>query len=775
MNLPIFASKELIVETVKNNTVTILVGETGSGKTTQLPIFLYEAGLINGGILGITQPRRIAAISVAEFVTSQLGGSIGDVVGYQIRFDDQTADSTKIKFMTDGILLRELQVDPNLSKYFVIIVDEAHERSQNVDFVLGLLKDLLGRRKDLKVVVTSATIDEQKFSRYFWNAPIVNVSGRTFPVEIVWSPEDCYQWETLLDNIVEKVIDIHFNGDHGDILVFVTGIDDINKLIDKIEEKKISDIILLPAHGSLDPDEQRKIFEIYPGKRKVVVATNIAETSITLDNTVYVIDSGHIKQTNFHPDSGIQSLDSMEHSQAGCEQRKGRAGRTQSGVCHRMYTQYNFEQRQSFTTPEIMRTSLANIVLVMEDIGIKNIKGFDFVDKPDEAAFIEAYETLIALGAIKKGERGLTELGRSMAMLPLEPRIARMLLEAEKHGCVQEVVIIAAFLSARNVFSRPRGKEREADAAHSKFKNPESDVLTFLRIWEEYEVVGRSNAWCFENFLNSKTLQEISKIREQIIDILFHNGINISSKNPDPDKIMKAVAMGLVYNLFIFTTFGRFAYQGVLRGFDVFIHPGSSVFGYDNIRCFVAAKVVQTKKNYAQVVTKVQVDWLSEMIPDLCTYGQTKLFSYEKQQKVVIASRGVMIEGRLMGEEKILLSIAEADILQRELVKKAEEKGWILLNFKKSGSGYFDAKAVATHRGMEVKAWSGEVHQIEEGVTYFCVVDDFLGEMLARPKFKVLDLSTAIDEEQSEVTDEQPQVVDEDILKKLAQKWGKNN
>lgn len=401
MQLPIKEAKNRIIDAIIDNPVVIVVGETGSGKTTQLPQFLHEIGLAQNGMIGITQPRRIAATSVARFVASQMGTQLGNKVGYQVRFDKAADITTDIKFMTDGILLREFQEDADLSKYSVILVDEAHERSQNIDFLLGLLKDLLTRRPDLRIVISSATINAKEFSQYFNNAPVINVSGRTYPVEIVYEESEL-QTGSLVDRVVDKVIDIHLFEQEGDILVFMTGADDINQVIKKLDEKKLSGLVVLPAYAALDQEDQNEIFVQYPGTRKVVVATNIAETSITIDGICYVVDSGYIKQMNFDPLSGIHSLDMVEHSKAGCEQRAGRAGRTREGTCYRMFSKESFNERLDFTEPEIKRTSLASIVLAMEDIGINNIIDFDFVDPPDKVAFTSAYNELKALGAIRK-------------------------------------------------------------------------------------------------------------------------------------------------------------------------------------------------------------------------------------------------------------------------------------------------------------------------------------------------------------------------------------
>jgi len=722
MELPILASRDEFLGAIRENQVVIVVGETGSGKTTQLPIFLYEAGFANGRRIGITEPRRIAAISVAEFVADALQTMPGEVVGYKIRFDDTTADETSIKFMTDGILLRELQEDPDLSDYSVIMIDEAHERSQNIDFVLGLLKDLLARRDDLKVVVASATIDQNKFSNYFWNAPVVSVQGRMFPVEVEWAEEDTKE-NDMADAVIAKVSRIHRFSNEGDILVFMTGEADIRKVVTGLEELKLSGVVILPVYGSLPPEDQKKIFLQYHGRRKIVVATNIAETSITVDGVVYVVDSGLIKQAGFDPLSGIQSLDIVRHSQSGCDQRAGRAGRTQSGVCYRMYTKEDYERRPKYTEPEIRRTSLASIVLAMEDIGIENIKDFDFVDPPEAEAFREAYETLIALGAIERGKKGLLEIGKAMARLPLEPRIARMVLEAEKYNCVEAVATIAALLSVRSIFARPKGKEKEADAAHEYFKeqHPDSDLMVYLDVWNEYEESGFSTPWCFENFLNSKSLDEVKKIRTQLFDILKLNGIEITENGSDED-IMKAVAAGLVYNLFHKEGTG-FDYTGVLRNCRfVFVHPGSTLFSYVSPRWFVATSIVQTTKVFARGCSRVDIEWLPEIAPQIASFGNIqKIVSVLPDGSGAIVNREILFHGNPVGFADVKIPLETARSIQERMIADAHMNGWIKLSFTENQDSYGLSEYTAFANGRLYKAFD-RIH-IKEGVLYYCEVD----------------------------------------------------
>ncbi|MDP3764012.1 MAG: ATP-dependent RNA helicase [bacterium] len=786
-NLPIFDSKEEIVDLLLGNKVVIVVGETGSGKTTQTPLFLYEAGFADGKKIGVTEPRKIAATSVAAFVAKQLGTKLGEVVGYQVRFDDTTADSTQIKFMTDGILLRELQTDPDLNKYSVVMIDEAHERSKNIDFILGLLKGALVRREDLKVVIASATIDQKKFSRYFDNAPIVNVSGRTFPVDVHYTEND-YSSDDIVDGVVKKIEVIHRYGDHGDILVFMTGEDEIRKVITGLEKLALSGLVPLPCYGTLSPDDQQKIFNDYPGERKVVVATNIAETSITVEGVVYVVDGGYIKQLNFHPEMGIESLDVVKHSQSGCDQRAGRAGRTQAGVCYRMFTKENFEARPKFTEPEIRRSSLAGVVLMMEDIGIENVIGFDFIDPPELKTFREAYETLIALGAIERGKKGLTEVGRRMAQLPLEPRIAKMVLEAEKYNCMSSVITIASFLSVRNIFNRPRGKEIEADKAHKDFKDSRSDLLTYLNIWFEYASSGYSMSWCHQNFLNGRSLNEVGNIRRQLVDILQRNGIEISENGTDED-VMKAVTAGLIFNLFRNMGFG-YSYSAILRSCpDVYIHP-SSILINGGSRWVVVTDIIETSKIFARGCSSVEVGWLPELVPHLFSFkGEWEIVSLLPDGDGVEVRREVFFnKEERVGYANTVVSLEEADTIQQRKIDEAELNGLIKLSFVEKSYGL--STAYIAERGREMyraTQWYG----IDEGVPYYCrilpydsIFDNGTGGRRVEIRFRLFELPSMPENIQvvEEVTAEVPvkkeipvalkRQVDESDFAKLADMWG---
>lgn len=734
--------RDEIVRAVISNQVTIVVGETGSGKTTQIPVFLYEAGFANRGRIGVTEPRRIAATSVAYFVSGELGTEMGAVVGYQVRFDSNVEPGVAIKFMTDGILLREFQGDPLLSRYSVIMVDEAHERNQNIDFVLGLLKQLLAKRSDLKVVIASATIDSEKFSRYFGGAPIIEVSGRAYPVEVIYQTREIEQYR-MIDEIAKQVVEIHSSEKEGDILVFLDGKDEISSLIRQLEARQLEEVLILPAYSGLSPEEQERIFLQSFRKRKIVVATNIAETSITIEGVRYVVDSGFIKENRFNPNTGIGSLDSVRHSKAGCDQRKGRAGRTQPGVCYRMYTEADYNSRREFTEPEIRRVSIAGVVLALKDLGIGEVEKFDFIDPPDPEAFHEAHATLIALGAIAKEGAGITELGQKMVKLPLDPRIARMLLEADKYGCVLEVATVAAFLSVAHIFTMPQDKIEEAKTAHRQFKNNRSDALTFLEIWNRYVASNYSSDWCYRNFLNGRSLREIESVREQLFHILNQCKMVISESDDD-EKVVKSVVSGLLYNLF--RREGRFNYSGIFRNgmyADSFIHPSSGLFGrpYMAPDWMVATEVVKTKKTYARNCTEVNVEWLPELLPNLFFWTEPQIVSYRAGDDQVTVKQDLVFQNQVIRTREAVLPIEEARRLQEEACRKAEAGGLLRLTFVEQDW----TRVTTADRKYHAYSSLSDLVYVQPGDTYYCKRTgggsySSLASERVMPHFKVFDL-----------------------------------
>jgi RNA helicase HrpA len=624
LELPILRHTREIKETVASNQTAIIVGETGSGKTTQIPLLLRET-MSPEDRIAITQPRRVAARSVARYVAENVGCRIGEEVGYQVRFEDHTTEGTRINFMTDGILLRKIQEDPLLQDYSAVMVDEAHERSLNIDFTLGLLKRLQRKRAEaglppLKIVVASATLEKEKFARYFGDSPMVEVPGRLYPVEIHYEEERVYDYTKAAAEKVKMIVE---QNKKGDILIFMPGQEEIDKTIKEIEALKLSGITTLPLYGQMSPEEQDRIFEKMSG-RKVIVATNIAETSVTVPGIRHVIDSGLIKQIEFDSSTGIETLAARPHAKSGCIQRAGRAGRLAPGECWRLYPESDFNNRPEFQTPEIQRSNLAHVVLMMKKIGIENVKSFEFIDPPEAKAIEQAIDTLKTLGALDENER-ITKIGETMAELPLEPHIARMVIEAEKHNCVETICTIASFLGGRSVFVRPRGKESEADAAHRRFKVPESDFFTLLNVWEAYEANHYDDDWTRDNFLHSKMLREVRQVRYQLFRVLRRNGIR-ASESQDPEAIGKSIAAGLIHNLLEYRTSGRYdrLYRHVAGKVpDDIIIDRDSVLKSKSPHIVVAYDIrkVPTKRGgfltVAQFCQEVKPQWIREIAPQL--------------------------------------------------------------------------------------------------------------------------------------------------------------
>ena len=781
--LPIESARGEIIQALKNNQVVIVVGETGSGKTTRLPVYLYQEGMNKTGRIGISEPRKVATTSVAHFVAKQLGSQMGGVVGYQIRFDTQADQKTDMLFMTDGILLRRFQKDPLVREFSVLMIDEAHERSGNIDFVLGLAKQALLARSDFHVVIASATIDAEKFSRYFNNAPIVKASGRLYPVSVTYLEREVHMSDErgrfsvrpMVEAAAKLVLDIHKSGKEGDVLVFMPGKDEIRMASEILAGARYNDVMILPVHAGMDPEDQNKIFADYPGKRKIVIATNIAETSITIDGVVFVVDTGLIKQKNFHPQYGIESLDLVSHSRSGCDQRAGRAGRTQSGFCYRLYTEASYKARPEYSVPEILRVSLAGVVLTMEDIGIDPMK-FEFIDQPDRMVLAEAYETLIALGAIEKGKKGLTEVGRRMAKLPLDPTIARMVLEAQKHGCVQQIVAIASMLSAQNILARPRDKELEADRAHKEFVDAYSDAITLLKVWQAYRAhKGDLRIWCREKFVNSRAMVEAVSVCDQLCEILEQSGVEITS-NDDENVVRKSVVAGFIFNLMF--SRGMHDYHRILReGGDMLsvnIHPGSALFSLGP-SLLVAASVVKTSRTFARVCTKVDLPWLKEFLPGMV----------REEMEVVEADQGTrqaMVHVNcLFGKNGSSISIAQetrampfavARPIQEERILDAKARGWKQVVFTRQDSIF----EIADDRGHCASSHDANYARVVIGEPYYCEIisasqDVFLRGRTVAAKFRVLNLGNG----SAPVAVEAPLEVSQDLAASLQAVLGGGN
>ena len=620
-----------IIECLKNSHSAVIVGETGSGKTTRIPDFLIDE--FPEAKIAITQPRRVAARSVARYVAERKGVNIGERVGYQVRFDDKTTEGTAANFMTDGVLLRKLQNDPLLEEFDIVMVDEAHERSLNIDFTLGLLKKVQQERKrqnkkELKIVVTSATIEKEKFSEYFNGSPTLNIEGRMYPVDIHYEKGWVHDYKKVA---AEKVQDFISSGKKGDVLIFMPGEIDINLTIIEINELQLDNIEILPLFGAMAPEDQDKIFA-ESDKRKIIVATNIAETSLTVPGVECVIDSGLIKQKEFDPRTGIESLIVTEHAKSGCDQRTGRAGRTAPGTCYRLYSQESYEERAKYAKPEIARSDLAHIVLTMKKMGIDDVRDFDFIDKPNEETFLHAIESLKTLGALDENEN-LTKMGETMAELPLKPELSRIIIEAEKYGCVGSICTIAAMMGGQKpVFARPKDKETQADNAHRKFKKDGSDFMTSLEVWKQWSSSGFNDKWAHDNFLNVRQLFEIREVRSQLLRELSRLEIIAEDSKNDPESIQKSIAAGLIQNLAV-PTFSNFGYKkvsahesGVFINY-IFTHPASSVFGM-RPDFMIASEVVTTSKTFARKCQTVDPQWLPEIAPQILV-ETGKLYTYD--------------------------------------------------------------------------------------------------------------------------------------------------
>ncbi|KAL2169081.1 hypothetical protein VTG60DRAFT_6503 [Thermothelomyces hinnuleus] len=631
-SLPVFAFREQLIQAVKDNQILIVVGETGSGKTTQLTQYLAEAGFTNNGMIGCTQPRRVAAVSVAKRVAEEVGCQLGQEVGYTIRFEDVTSPATKIKYMTDGMLQREILMDPDLKRYSVIMLDEAHERTIATDVLFALLKKTVKKRPDLKVIVTSATLDAEKFSEYFNSCPIFTIPGRTYPVEILYSrePESDY-----LDAALTTVMQIHLSEPMGDILVFLTGQEEIDTACEILYERMkalgpgVPELIILPVYSALPSEMQSRIFEpAPPGSRKVVVATNIAETSITIDYIYYVVDPGFVKQNAYDPKLGMDSLVVTPISQAQANQRAGRAGRTGPGKCFRLYTEAAFQSEMLPTTiPEIQRQNLSHTILMLKAMGINDLLRFDFMDPPPVNTMLTALEELYALGALDD-EGLLTRQGRKMADFPMEPSLSKVLIASVEKGCSEEMVTIVSMLNLLQIFYRPKEKQAQADQKKAKFHDPSGDHLTLLNVYTAWKNSGYANAWCFENFIQARSMRRAKDVREQIVKIMERHRHPIISCGRDTDKIRQSLCAGFFRNAA--RKDPQEGYKTLTEGTPVYLHPSSALFG-KQAEWVIYHTLVLTTREYMHFTTTIEPKWLVEAAPTFFKIAPTDRLSKRKR------------------------------------------------------------------------------------------------------------------------------------------------
>ena len=650
-SLPVSQRKAEIEKLLSEHQVIVVAGETGSGKTTQLPKMCLELGLGNLGTIGHTQPRRIAARSVAARIAEELQTELGDLVGYKVRFNDQISDNTQIKLMTDGILLAEIQTDRFLNQYSCLIIDEAHERSLNNDFILGYLKQLLPRRPDLKVIITSATIDVERFSKHFNNAPIIEVSGRTYPVEVRYRPVAEEDDQDQLQGILNAVDELQAEG-RGDILIFMNGEREIRDTAEALQKQNLKHTEILPLFARLSAQEQNKIF--HPsGLNRIVLATNVAETSLTVPGIKYVIDPGTARISRYSYRTKVQRLPIEPISQASANQRKGRCGRVSEGICIRLYSEEDFNNRPEFTDPEILRTNLASVILQMTALGLDDIEAFPFVDAPDKRHIQDGVKLLEELGAFetvqtKSGEkRRLTTIGRQLAQLPVDPRLAKMLLSAVDFGSVYEVMIIVSALSIQDPRERPTEKQQASDEKHRRFADKKSDFLAFLNLWnylQEQQKELTKNQFrrqCQKDFLNYLRIREWQDIYQQIRLAVREMGLPINSEKAEYQQIHTALLSGLLSHIGLKEA-EKQQYLGA-RNAHFAIFPNSVLFKKQP-KWVMAAELVETSKLWGRMVAEIEAEWIEPLAEHLTkkSYSEPR---WSKSRGAVVADEKVSLYG----------------------------------------------------------------------------------------------------------------------------------
>ena len=620
-DLPVSERKDEILDAIRNHQVVVVAGETGSGKTTQLPKICIEAGLGRYGRIGHTQPRRLAARAVAQRIADELQCELGTAVGYQVRFTDQSNENTRVKLMTDGILLAQTQHDRFLNEYDVIIIDEAHERSLNIDFLMGYLKQLLPKRPDLKLVITSATIDVERFSQHFDNAPVIQVSGRTYPVEVRYRPlvrtseeeEDRSLFEGVYDALAELRNEDKSSGMPGDVLVFLPGEREIRECAEYLRRAGLPSTEILPLYARLSAGDQQKIFKPTGGRRGVL-ATNVAETSLTVPGVRYVIDSGVARISRYSYRSKVQRLPVEAISQASANQRAGRCGRTAPGVCIRLYEESDFQARDEFTDPEIRRTNLAAVILQMLHLGLGRLQDFPFVDAPDERFIKDGFTLLQELEAVDNQQK-MTQLGRQMARLPVDPRLARMMLEAQKQGALKEVLIIAAALTVQDPRERPPEKQQQADEKHRLWADEDSDFAALINLWNAWEDMRQEETqsqlrkWCSKHFLNYMRMREWRDIHRQLHLLCKELGLTENEAGAGYEAIHKSLLAGMLSHIG-FKGEGM-EYMGA-RNRTLHLFPASSQYK-KKPRWMMAAELVETSRLFARVVAKIEPQWIEEI------------------------------------------------------------------------------------------------------------------------------------------------------------------
>ncbi|HEY0620295.1 MAG TPA: ATP-dependent RNA helicase HrpA, partial [Kribbella sp.] len=692
--LPVSQLKDDIAAAIRDHQVVVIAGETGSGKTTQIPKICLELGRGVQGMIGHTQPRRLAARTVAERIAEELGTELGETIGYAVRFTDKVSERSLVKLMTDGILLAELQRDRDLSRYDTLIIDEAHERSLNIDFILGYLRQLLPRRPDLKVIITSATIDPERFATHFSDAagrpaPIVEVSGRTYPVEVRYRPINDPDDPSTLDRdqtqaILEAVNELAHEAP-GDVLVFLSGEREIRDTADALSEANLRNTEILPLYARLSNAEQHRVFQSHGSSRRIVLATNVAETSLTVPGIKYVIDPGTARISRYSHRTKVQHLPIEPVSQASANQRMGRCGRTSDGICIRLYTEEHFESRPEFTDPEILRTNLASVILQMTSIGLGDIGAFPFIDEPDKRSITDGLQLLTELGAIdsaKAGDRSrrLTPVGRQLAQIPLDPRLARMIVEADKHGCVREVMVIASALSIQDPRERPTDAEAQATQQHARFRDPNSDFLGFLNLWnylkkQQNELSGNQfRRMCRNEYLNYLRVREWQDIFAQLRQVAAQIGVTLNSGDPaDPQSVHISLMAGLLSHLGMKDPANQHQYIGA-RGARFAIFPGSGLFKKPP-QFVMAAELVETSRLWARVNAKIEPEWAEDLAEHLIKRSYSEPH-WERKAGAVMAYEKVTLYGvPIVARRKVNYGKVDAEVSRELFIRHALVEG----------------------------------------------------------------------------------------------------
>lgn len=683
--LPVCEHKDEIATAIKENQVVIIAGETGSGKTTQIPKICMQLGRGVSGFIGHTQPRRLAARTVANRIAEELDSSLGEHVGFKIRFSDQVGDNTYVKLMTDGILLAEIQQDRFLNQYDTIIIDEAHERSLNIDFILGYLKQLLPKRPELKLIITSATIDPERFSSHFNNAPIIQVSGRTYPVEIRYRPMHEGDREKDQTQAIIDAVDELSGEKPGDILVFLSGEREIRDTADALTKQQFRNTQVLPLYARLSAAEQNRIFQSHSGRR-IVLATNVAETSLTVPGIKYVIDPGMARISRYSARSKVQRLPIEAISQASANQRSGRCGRVSEGICIRLYDEDDYLGRSEFTDPEILRTNLASVILQMLALGLGKIDEFPFVQAPDSRNINDGFRLLEELRATQRhrSDMRLTPLGRQISRLPVDPRYARMVVESAKQGCVQEVIIIAAGLSIQDPRERPQDKRQQADEKHNEWASKDSDFISFLVLWQTFKQQQKTltnnqlRKWCKQHFINYLRMREWQDIVSQLKKSIAELGFRLNSEDAEYQPIHTAILSGLLSHLGFKDK--EKEYLGA-RNSRFMIFPGSQL-AKKPPKWAMVAELVETSRLFGRIAAKISPEWVEPLATHLTKYQHSEPHWSKKLGRVQALEKVLIFGQTLVAQRRVDYSLIDPQVSHDIFIREALVNGETKLNYK---------------------------------------------------------------------------------------------